>query len=57
MGGIWESPNTHQSKVAENTNGALNTKQNKTRFTMCVYWYGIGVVTILSQVLYAACDE
>eukprot|EP00230_Micromonas_polaris_P012778 CAMPEP_0197129308 /NCGR_PEP_ID=MMETSP1390-20130617/16695_1 /TAXON_ID=38833 /ORGANISM="Micromonas sp., Strain CCMP2099" /LENGTH=36 /DNA_ID= /DNA_START= /DNA_END= /DNA_ORIENTATION= len=21
---------------------------------MCVYWYGIGVVTILSQVLYAA---
>ena len=43
-----------QSKVALNTNGALNTKQKSTRLTMCMYWYGMGVVTTRSHVLYAA---
>ena len=34
--------------------GAEKTKQKSTKFTMCVYWYGIGVVTMRSHVLNAA---
>ena len=37
-----------------NTNGALKTKMNSRKFTMCRYWNGIFVDTMRSMCLYAS---